>query len=79
MIQNKVIALVHEQFLLSSEDEVHIDSDLFVDLGGDSLDMVELVMAMEEVFDIVVKDEEVEDINTVQDIVTLVTRLNDEQ
>lgn len=49
--------------------EVSRDSDLYDDLKADSLDIVELVMSVEEEFDIEVSDEEVENIRTVGDAV----------
>jgi len=49
-------------------------SRLVDDLGGDSLDMLELMMALEERFGIEVPDEDAEGINTVQDVVDYVKR-----
>jgi acyl carrier protein len=43
------------------------------DLGADSLDTVELVMALEEEFDIEISDEDAEKIQTVQDAITYIT------
>jgi acyl carrier protein len=49
-------------------DEVAADARILDDLGADSLDVVELVMAIEEAFDIVVPDEDVEGMQTVGDV-----------
>ena len=49
------------------------EANLLDDLGADSLDVVELVMALEEEFGIEVPDEDVETIKTVNDIVTYLT------
>jgi acyl carrier protein len=43
------------------------------DLGADSLDLVELIMAMEEEFGMEIADEEAEKLRTVQDVITFVT------
>jgi acyl carrier protein len=48
--------------------EVVADARILDDLGADSLDVVELVMALEEAFDIVVPDEDVEGMQTIGDV-----------
>lgn len=48
--------------------EVTEDASILEDLGADSLDVVELVMALEETFDIEVPDEDVESMRTVGDV-----------
>lgn len=53
-------------------DEVKPDAKFVEDLGADSLDVVELVMALEEKFDIEIPDDEAEKIQTVQDVVTYI-------
>jgi acyl carrier protein len=50
-------------------DEVKPDSSFIEDLGADSLDIVELVMALEEEFNIEISDEDAEKIRTVKDVV----------
>lgn len=55
-----------------SEDEVTMDASLMDDLGADSLDLVELVMAMEQEFDVEIPDEDAEKIRTVGDAVNFV-------
>ncbi len=64
-IEERVKKIVVEQ-LGVSEDEVNNDSSFVDDLGADSLDTVELVMALEEEFDTEIPDEEAEKISTVQ-------------
>jgi acyl carrier protein len=49
-------------------DEVKPEAKFVEDLGADSLDVVELVMALEEKFDIEIPDDEAEKIGTVQDV-----------
>jgi acyl carrier protein len=53
-------------------DEVKPDSKFVEDLGADSLDVVELVMALEEKFVIEIPDDEAEKIQTVQDVVNYI-------
>ncbi len=53
-------------------DEVVPEARILDDLGADSLDVVELVMALEESFDIIVPDEDVEGLTTVADVETYV-------
>lgn len=60
----KVKAIIVEQ-LGVDEDEVTMDASFIEDLGADSLDIVELVMALEEEFDLVIPDEDAEKIRTV--------------
>jgi acyl carrier protein len=63
---DKVIAVVVEQLDCDAA-EVKEDSKFIEDLGADSLDVVELVMALEEEFDIEIPDEDAEGILTVKD------------
>jgi acyl carrier protein len=67
-IEKTVIGIVCEQ-LGVSESEVNTDSSFVDDLGADSLDTVELVMALEEEFDLEIADEDAEKISTVQEAV----------
>lgn len=64
-IEERVKKIVVEQ-LGVQEDEVQNDSSFVDDLGADSLDTVELVMALEEEFGCDIPDEEAEKITTVQ-------------
>jgi len=64
-VEERVKQIVVEQ-LQVSEDEVSGDSSFVDDLGADSLDTVELVMALEEEFNCEIPDEEAEKITTVQ-------------
>ena len=49
-------------------DKVHEDDHLISDLGGDALDIIELVMELEEKFNIEISDDEAEHMRTVQDV-----------
>ena len=64
----KVKAIVVEQ-LGVDEGDVNIDSTFIDDLGADSLDIVELIMAFEEEFNVEIPDEVAENIKTVKDAV----------
>ena len=67
-IEAKVKSIIADQ-LGVSEDEIKMESSFIEDLGADSLDIVELVMAMEEEFEIEIPDEEAENIKTVGDAI----------
>ena len=67
----KVRSIVSEQLSVDSA-EVKSDSNFQNDLGADSLDTVELVMALEEEFDTEIPDEEAEKITTVQQAIDFV-------
>jgi acyl carrier protein len=71
-IEERVKNIVAEQ-LGSGEDEISNESSFIDDLGADSLDTVELVMALEEEFDIEIPDDDAEKIATVQAAIDYVT------
>ena len=64
-IKDKVIAIIADQLDVDKE-SIETSASFVDDLGADSLDTVELVMALEEEFDIEIPDEEAEKIGTVQ-------------
>ncbi|MCD7884611.1 MAG: acyl carrier protein [Lachnospiraceae bacterium] len=64
----KLIAIVAEQLHVSEED-VSAETDFKADLGADSLDLFELVMALEEEYDIEIPTEDLEQLTTVQSVV----------
>lgn len=70
-IYDKVKGIIAEQ-LGVDEAEVNMESSFIEDLGADSLDIVELVMALEEEFDIVIPDEDAEKIRTVGEAVNYI-------
>ena len=71
-VVERVRKIVVEQ-LGVKEEEVTLEASFVDDLGADSLDTVELVMALEEEFDIEISDEDAEKIQTVQDAITYIT------
>lgn len=71
MVFDKIREIIVEQ-LDVDEDKVTTEASITEDLGADSLDVVDLVMSIEESFDIEIPDEEVENIKTVGDIVKFI-------
>jgi len=72
-IEQKVKSIIVEQ-LGVDEDEVTLDASFTDDLGADSLDIVELVMALEEEFSIEIPDEEAENISRVREAVDYIQK-----
>ncbi|NEZ46052.1 acyl carrier protein [Clostridium niameyense] len=68
MIFEKIRAIIAEQLSLDEED-VTMESSFIDDLGADSLDIVELIMALETEYDLEIPDEEAEKISSVGDVV----------
>ena len=68
----KVKGIIVDQ-LGTPEDNVKMDSSFIDDLGADSLDIVELVMAIEETFDIEIPDEDAEKVVTIGDVVKYIS------
>ena len=71
-VEPRVQKIIEEQLGVES-DRVKSEASFIDDLGADSLDIVELVMAMEEEFDIEIPDEDAEKIATVQDAIDYVS------
>ena len=67
----KVKAILAEQFEVE-EDKITADTDLQEDLGADSLDVVDLLMSIEDEFEVEVPDEEIENIKTVGSLVSYI-------
>ncbi len=70
-VEEKVKNIIVEQLNVDAE-SVTPDASFIEDLGADSLDIVELVMTMEEEFDLEIPDEDAEKIKSVGDVITYV-------
>ena len=71
---DQVQNVIHRELLIDL-DKIKIESNLFDDLNFDSLDSVEMVLALELEFDIEIPDDSIDEIKTVRDIVDLVQDL----
>lgn len=71
-IEERVKDIIVDQLGVSA-DQVTADAKFVEDLGADSLDTVELVMALEEEFDVEVPDDEAEKLQAVKDVVSFIT------
>ena len=71
MVLEKVKAILAEQFDVE-EEKITAETDLQEDLGADSLDVVDLLMSIEDEFDVEVPDEEIENIKTVGTLVSYI-------
>mgnify|MGYP003462286001 FL=1 len=70
-LEERVTEIIVEQLGVSKE-EVVPEASFIDDLGADSLDIVELVMAMEEEFDIEIPDDDAEKIQTISDAISYI-------
>ena len=70
-IEDRVRAIIAEQ-LDQDESEIVPEANFIEDLGADSLDLVELVMRMEDEFDVEIPDDEAENIRLVQDAINYI-------
>ena len=71
MIFEKLKAIISEQLEIE-EDKITMEAELIEDLGADSLDIVDLVMSIEDEFDVEVPDEAIESMKTVGDAVKFI-------
>lgn len=71
MVLEKVKALLSDQFDVE-EDEITAESNLADDLGADSLDVVDLLMSIEDEFEVEIPDSEVENLKTVGNLVSYI-------
>jgi len=70
-IEERIKSIIVDQLGVALE-EVTSEASFIDDLGADSLDIVELIMALEEEYDIEIPDEDAEKIQTVKDVTTYV-------
>lgn len=68
MVFEKVRGIIADK-LSVDEDDIKMETSFIDDLGADSLDIVELMLALEDEFEIEISDEEAENISTVSDVV----------
>mgnify|MGYP000318079211 FL=1 len=73
-IEQEIMEVVAKR-LKWNENDLSLESNLKEDLKADSIDSVEVLFEIEEIYDIVIEDELAEDINTVGDIVNVVNSL----
>ena len=71
MVLEKVKAILSSQFDVD-EDSITADTNIIDDLGADSLDVVDMLMSLEDEFDIEIPDEEIERIRTVGEVVSYI-------
>ena len=77
MVVDKVKAIIADKLSID-EDTISLDSSFTEDLSADSLDIVELIMALEDEFDLEIPDEDAEGILTVGDIVDYIRNHTEE-
>ena len=77
MIFEKLRELLCEQLEID-EDKITMDTHIVDDLGADSLDVVELLMSLEDEYDITITDDAVRELFTVREVVEFVEKLLDE-
>ena len=70
-VENRVREIISEQLGVAAN-EVTPEASFIEDLGADSLDIVELVMALEEEYSMEISDEDAEKIRTVKDVVSYI-------
>lgn len=72
MVFDKIKEIVVEQLVLDNADDITMETSMIEDLDADSLDAVEVIMAIEDEFDIEIEDEDAEDFKSIGDIVNYV-------
>lgn len=73
-IEERVTGIISEQLSLREED-ISLEARFVDDLGADSLDIVELIMEMEEEFDVEIPDEDIEKMLSVKDVINYIKKL----
>ncbi|MHC1721254.1 MAG: acyl carrier protein [Clostridiaceae bacterium] len=77
MVFEKIKGIISDQLGIDAE-EVKMESSFVDDLGADSLDIVELIMALETEFDLEIPDEDAEKISIVGDVVNYIKKHTEE-
>ncbi len=71
MVAEKIKEILSEQLDIEV-DEIALDSDIAEDLGADSLDVVDLIMTLEDEFEVEISDDVIESVKTVGDLVNFI-------
>lgn len=71
MVLEKVKVILSSQFDVE-EDSITMDTNIADDLGADSLDVVDMLMSLEDEFDVEIPDEEIEKIRTVGELIAYI-------
>ena len=71
-IEEQVIKIIKENLDIDRNTDIELDAHIIHDLGGDSLSAVEIVMEIEEEFDIEIDDNEVEDLESINALVEMI-------
>lgn len=74
MVLNKLKEIIANQFGIDT-DVISEETDIVADLGADSLDVVEMMMALEEEFGVTIEDEKIAELKTVGDVVECVENM----
>ncbi len=73
-VENEVVAIIAEQLGID-QGEVTPKKSLIEDLNADSLDLTELIMVLEEKFDVEIPEKDAEQLKTVEDVINFVAKL----
>lgn len=71
-VEEQVIKIIKENLDIDRNTDIELDAHIIHDLGGDSLSAVEIVMEIEEEFDIEIDDNEVEDLESINALVEMI-------
>ena len=71
MVLEKITAILSSQFDIE-ESEITVETNIRDDLGADSLDLVDMLMSLEDEFDVEIPDDEIEKLSTVGDVVAYI-------
>ncbi len=72
MVFEKIKTILAEQFDVEEKANLTMETDIADDLGADSLDVVEVLMSIEDEFQVEIPDEEIENIKSIGDLVTYI-------
>ncbi|CAK7043306.1 MAG: Acyl carrier protein [Peptostreptococcus russellii] len=72
----KIKEIIVDKLNIDDDSFITLDTDLMEDLNADSLDAVEIIMDIEDEFDITVEEEDVEQIRTISDIINYIEENN---